>query len=571
MQVSPVANIPVMETQYEPTGVTPSGKTLNFDQLYVGSTRRWRTAIGVAYVVVAIIFALYTPPWQMPDEPAHYNYIAHIAENGDLPILQQGDYDQPYIELLVRTRFPAQLSTTGLRYESYQPPLYYITAVPVYWATGGSLIAIRLFGVLLGLISLELLYACIALVFPGKHLLALTAMAFAALLPMHVSMTAAVNNDSLAKLLLMAATLIFLRWMRSHYFDYGYLAQWQQRRLLFLGILLGLGMLTKIYAYMMVPLFAAAVLLLIWLPPRLLGQTADGIQTPNRIGSSLRSMLYLLLPAALLGLPMWIRNLRLYGNWDILALSWHDTVVVGQLRTIDLIRRMGWIAYSEQGLDHTLKSFWGVFGWMGVFMDSRIYMALLVFGGVLFLGLIWAIVRLILGAPDADMSRFQMSVLGLFGLMLVLVIGSYIAYNVKFVQHQGRYLFWGLLPISAFVALAWREVLHPLQGLTTGFLGLVLTLALALSGLTSDHLDKWTLLILGSTTMLLLLQPLLLSNSGYIILDWLPDPLQHFLTRRPLVRLFSLLRTVCWALPFFLLFLLNLLIPMWFLLPQLSG
>jgi hypothetical protein len=32
--------------------------------------------------VLATLFALRTPDWQAPDEPAHYAYIATIAETG---------------------------------------------------------------------------------------------------------------------------------------------------------------------------------------------------------------------------------------------------------------------------------------------------------------------------------------------------------------------------------------------------------------------------------------------------------------------------------------------------------
>ena len=163
--------------------------------------------IVAAYLVAATIFALCTPAWQNPDEPAHYNNIAHIASGVGLPVLHMGDYNQEYLGQLVQTRFPAELSIAPLRYESYQPPLYYVAAAPVYWVTQGNLTAIRLFNVMLGAITIVLLYLCVELVFPTKPLLSVGAAAFAAFLPMHVAMNAAVNNDGLAELLLLAAML----------------------------------------------------------------------------------------------------------------------------------------------------------------------------------------------------------------------------------------------------------------------------------------------------------------------------------------------------------------------------
>ena len=126
--------------------------------------------------------------------------------------------------------------------------------------------------------------------------------------------------------------------------------------------------------------------------------------------------------------------------------------------------------YGERAFHFTFRSFWGVFGWLGVFMDERVYTLLFVFSGVIFFGLLWALVRFICGRPEADMDRFQFWVLGLLVMMVFAVFASYLWYNAKFVQHQGRYLFWGMLAISALVALGWREVMQPLQGKVTGFL-----------------------------------------------------------------------------------------------------
>ena len=103
----------------------------NFDHLYVRRPRRWLAVIVLAYILVATLYAFNTPLWQAPDEPAHYNYIAHIAETGTLPVLEAGDDDQAQLELLLERAFAPKLPIEALQYESYQPPLYYLSAVPV--------------------------------------------------------------------------------------------------------------------------------------------------------------------------------------------------------------------------------------------------------------------------------------------------------------------------------------------------------------------------------------------------------------------------------------------------------
>lgn len=563
----------------------PASPLAAFDRLYIQSPTRWLVALLVAYLVAGSCFAYYTPNWQAPDEPAHYNYVAHIAKTLTLPVLEMGDYNQEKLNNLLATNFLRRLSPAVLQYESYQPPLYYLLMTPIYWLSGGSLLAMRLFGVFLGGLTILLLYLCLALVFPGKTLIPLGAAAFSALLPMHVAITASVNNDVLAELLLMASMLVLLQWMRTRYYggmygqsqpstsDFERVKQKQTRRLLWLGMLMGLGMLTKIYAYLMLPLVLAVVVVVIWLSPRIPPSPREAaILSPTRASlvAGLRRALWVLVPATLLALPTWIRNIYLYGAWDFLGLAWHDQVVAGQPRTDEWIAEVGWIAYSERAFSFTFQSFWGVFGWMSVFMDERIYTALLIFTGVIFLGVLWATVRFISGGPDTDMDAFQLSVLIFFGLMLVVVTIGYIGYNLKFVQHQGRYFFWGLLPISTVVALGWREVLQPLQGAITGFMATVLAVASAVSGTVTGDVNKWTILSIGLIALVLFCQPLLLGGVGRDTLRWLPKRTRQWMARPRVAWLLRQARALTWALPFILLLVLDLAIPHLFIVPQLD-
>ena len=531
------------------------------DRLYVVRPRRWLWVIAALYLVVAVRFAIQTPPWQAPDEPAHYNYIAHIAQNYSLPVLMMGDYDEKYKAVLVKAGFPTEMSIAPLRYESYQPPLYYLTATPFYWLSQGHLLWLRFYNVVLGLGVILLIYRCLETVFPHKPLINLGATAFAASLPMHVAVAAAVNNDVLAELWVVAALLALFQWMRSQFYNADPLDSGaSHRQLVLLGVILGLGLLTKIYAYLLVPICALAIVGVVWRNQRTWHSVLQGISLA----------LWTVIPALLLGLPLWLRNARLYGLPDLLGLAWHDKVVVGQARTADWLAQYGWEAYSERAFRLTFQSFWGVFGWLGVFMDQRIYTATLIFSGILFLGLLWALVRLISGTPDTDMDEFQQWVLGLLGIMLIAVVASYAWYNIKFVQHQGRYLFWGLLPIGTIVALGWREVMQPLQGAIAGFLALVLAVSLGLAGYIAGDINKWTLLTLFLIALFLLCQPVLLGGTEEYQNKWLPTRLRQTMARPGAVRILNMLRFCAWATPFALLFLLDFLIPALYLLPQLG-
>ena len=559
------------------------------DWLYIRRPRLFLLIIVAAYLVVGSLFAVTTPAWQNPDEPAHYNNVATIAGGHGLPVLQMGDYDQGYMDQLINGRFPAELSIDRVRYESYQPPLYYIAAVPAFLIGQGSLLTLRLFSVGLGAFVIILLYLCAELVFPNKQLLSVGAAAFAAFLPMQVAMSAAVNNDGLAQLLLLAAMLVLLRWMRHRFYDPVRRSdektrdvtpeQAASRRgdwpvLVVLGILLGLGMLTKIYAYMALALCAGMVGLTVWLRPRarmLDGGKAERGPSRRSFLRGVQAILWVVVPAVLLVVPLWVRNVSLYGAWDFLGLRFHDTVVVGQQTTAEFLAKNGSIAYSERAMTFTFRSFWGAFGWLSVFMDSRIYLLLLVFTGIILCGLLWSLARFISGRPETDLDRFQFWILGFFTVFVLAVFASYAWYNIKFVQHQGRYFLWGLLPISVFAALGWREVMQPLQGKVTGFLLGLLAGSMLLVALTLPFQDRRSYLVMLVLAVLLFLQPFLLSGAVDAIIIGSPQVLQRWLRRPALQPILAVLRVLAWATPFVLLFLLDLVIPFWYIGPQLGA
>ena len=75
--------------------------------------------IIVAYLLTGILYAVRTPPWQAPDEPAHYNYVKYLAENHRLPVLQMGDYPHDYLEEIKAKRFPPEMSVDHPSRSSY--------------------------------------------------------------------------------------------------------------------------------------------------------------------------------------------------------------------------------------------------------------------------------------------------------------------------------------------------------------------------------------------------------------------------------------------------------------------
>jgi len=404
--------------------------------------------ILLVYAVLGGLYAIETPAWQVPDEPAHFNYVRYVAENLRLPVLEPGDFPIAYLEEIKFQRFPPDMSIDSIRYESHQPPLYYVLAAGVYSLANllgaPTLLTLRLFSVALGLISLALGYRAVRILFPREPIIALGATAFAATLPMHVAMTAGVNNDVMSELVLGVVAVAVLpprsdRWTRSH--------------TLGVGILLGLAFLTKMQSYVA---FALALV-------SLYRDATSGTFRIRRVrwqhvGQAAR----MLLIATLICAPWLIRNAMVYGPSDLLGLARHDLVVQGQLTTSEYIAAHGWAALLQDGLRTTFQSFWGQFGWMGVLLDQRLYLALAFLSAAILLGFGLYAARTLCSQRDP-----QMHVSGTWTLLaawLTIPTAGYLWWNTRFVQHQGRYLFPALVPVGIAATLGlWELVRRPLR------------------------------------------------------------------------------------------------------------
>jgi 4-amino-4-deoxy-L-arabinose transferase-like glycosyltransferase len=382
-------------------------------------------AIVVAYVAIGVLYAALIPTWQVPDEPAHYNYVRALAEGKGLPVMEMGDYDQEYLGLLTSRDFPPELSVDSLEYADYHPPLYYVLATPVYLLFDGAVLPLRLLSVLFGAALLLVAFKTVRVLFPGRHELALMVAGLIAFIPQHVAMTAGVNNDALTELIIGSALWALVVYMGG---DRG--------RPWVVGLLLAAALLTKVSAYVLVVVAVVGVAIR-WRRERQSWRWAAA------------QLAWMLVPALLLSAPWFVRNGFTYGWSDLLGRARHDAVVVGQPLSSDWLAKYGWSGLLSRFARTTFQSFWAQLGWMEVVLPARIYQALALLSIVLAAGFLWWL----FDRRRAPLTSFQRDAVTLLGVSSALTLLIYLGYNLTFVQHQGRYLFPALIPLGVATAL----------------------------------------------------------------------------------------------------------------------
>jgi len=378
--------------------------------------------LTIAYLIIGVLFALYTPLWQTPDEPAHYHYIAQIPTIG-LPTIETGDWDSAYLDALKSTKSADMNPQTfvTIQYEDHQPPRYYLLATPVYAITNGNPHAIRIFSVLIGMIIVWCAYGIGRLMFPNSPQIALGVAGFVAFHPQHLHIITSINNDVLAWALVGIFLVLAITYLKTG----------NSRLPLFMGILVGIAFMTKATAYFLLAIGLLAILL--------------------KRKNLFLAIMQFISPAVILGLIWWIRNIAVYGFPDFLGLRAHDAVVVGQLRTAERIAELGFGGYLSEFMQTTYNSFWGQFGWMAVPMPTWIYIGILAL-------LIVAVVGFFIGKRDESPQR---GVWLLLTATTLLAVVAYVYYNSEFVQYQGRYMFPLLIPLGIGLVVGidnWRKL-----------------------------------------------------------------------------------------------------------------
>lgn len=366
----------------------------------------------VAYAALAYGYITLTPIWQNPDEPAHFNYVAFVARGGGLPELKPGDWDSGLLERVKNGALTPTDDVGAIRYEAWQPPLFYLVAAPIFrlgpadaWST---LVRLRTFDAILGCLTLVVAYAVARHALPTELAVAVPLTLVG--IPMFTAVSSSLSADPLANLLAAVILLMLVNGLSQTCVR----ARW----LVSASALIGVGILTKLALGIFVPL-ALIVVARRW-----------------------RDAALLLLGTAVVTSPWLVHQVTSYGWADPLGIARHSAVVLDQPRFPGLS-----VDYLQQFATVSFHSFWAQFGWMAIVAPERLYW---IWGGVS----IAALVGLIL---SHDRLR-QPTYLLLLGTITAAIL-AYIAYNLTFQQFQGRYLFTALVPIGILFVAGWAALL----------------------------------------------------------------------------------------------------------------
>ena len=418
----------------------------------------------IAFFVLGLIYDQSTPIFEASDEAWHYGVVREIAAGRGLPIQQLG-------------------KITTYRQEGSQPPLYYaLGAALTFWVDdsdapsvdeynpfaqvgvpgtpvnvnmvrhtnaegfpwhGRSLAVhlLRLFSLLLGCGTIALTYMLAHSLFPGRTGLALLASAITAFNPMVIFISASVNNDSGIWLLSSLTMYVLVLSAQSDPHVQSSLMRPLQPKYLpwTLGVLLGLAILTKLSALLIVPVVGTFLLWRAWR------------------GGNWRLFWHdaIIVTFCVLLLNGWwfYRNWVLYGEFlgtstmvQVYGIVRSEPVSLSAL----LIEWRGW-----------WYSFWGVFGAFNVLPGQWVYalftalVVLSIGGGVRAL---WCRISDTTATVEVNMAHRLMV------LFVALTFVGNVLWSLRQHALQGRLALGAVAPISIYLAAGivflggkWRE------------------------------------------------------------------------------------------------------------------
>jgi 4-amino-4-deoxy-L-arabinose transferase-like glycosyltransferase len=390
------------------------------------------TLFAAKHVVTALVF----PPFTGHDEVAHYGYLRTVALEKRLPTLSD-----PMPESASKYRAYALDWSwgSGYQYTALHPPLYYLAMAPIVAldpsaAPEQHLFAVRLAGVWIGVLTILLAVALAQTVFPGDAFMAVTTAVLVAFQPQVSYEAAIVNNDALG----IAATSLVL-WLLARAIRDGF----STRRSFEVGAALGVALLAKSTALVLVPALALAIVL------------STG-RSPQRW---VQAGLAMSLAAVVISFAWYAHLYRVYGDFSGLAqlatLQAHWNRPAGTF--VELL-------FSTSFLVERFRETWGEFGWRRAPLDAPLLWSIGIASAIAGAGLLRFVLASVgLTAPregDRPLQPWQRAALLVLFCATVAGYLAVVQFGTRFVLTQARYFFPIVNAAALLAAVGIRELTH---------------------------------------------------------------------------------------------------------------
>jgi hypothetical protein len=313
----------------------------------------------LAHVALATWYSLVIPLGEAPDEVDHYRVIRYLVQHRHLPSSEEEhEAVQPPLYYVIgaaatfwiRDRVPfAPLANADFDpSDPLAPRNLLLHPASEAWPFRGWALAwhlVRLVSVGLGAVTVWGVFRLGRELFQNRPEIGLGMAALTAFTPQFLFMSSVLSNDIAA-----AAMSALGLWQAAALLRHNTL---RPGRLTFLGLSLGLGLLSKSSLIALVPIVALAILIVWWKQPS------------REIKNLLYACLLVFGLAGLLSGWYYVRNLMIFG--DLLGLSF--VLATNPLRkgplTLDVL------SWLFRGLS---RSFW--LGWIGIELDEWLYLVI---------------------------------------------------------------------------------------------------------------------------------------------------------------------------------------------------
>jgi len=398
-------------------------------------------ALLLVYVALATWYSLIVPLGEAPDEVDHYGVVRHLVQYRYLPYSEElHEAAQPPLYYLIGAALtfwiPDHVPFAPLANADFDPgdPLathnLLLHPASEAWPFRGWALAwhvARLVSIGLGAVTVWVMYRLGRDLFPDRPEIGLGMAALTAFTPQFLFMTAVFSNDNAATA--MSALVLWQVVARLRHNALG------TRRLALLGLLLGLGLLSKSSLIALVPIVALTILVVWW-------------KQPSREMKQLLSAWLLTLGlAGLLSGWNYVRNLVVFGD----PLGFSFVLATNPLRqgplTVDVL------TWLFRGLS---RSFW--LGWIGIELDEWLYLAIhaLFLAGLLGFAA-WLVLRW------RQIEAYVRWTIVLLGIHFGITLGSLVRWTaIVGGTDQGR-LIYTLLPAVILVLAAGLLIWLPRQ------------------------------------------------------------------------------------------------------------